>query len=134
MTIFLIVYMGDDIKRQITSVGVVLIQLSTSQILPRSQVLCMCKHWRRTYSMLVKPPTKDITTWNSMVIIMSSNHWIKMVNNLFSIANKKAIDIHLVLVWQVHPKNLMLLQVFPPLPKHQHCKLSCGIINWGIYI
>jgi len=54
--------------------------------------------------------------------------------HFFSIVNKKAIDIHLVLVWQVHLTNPMLFQVFPPLPKHQHCKVSCGIINWGIYM
>jgi len=44
MTISFIVYMRDDIKKQIVGANIVLIQLSTSQILPRSQMLCMCNH------------------------------------------------------------------------------------------
>ncbi len=58
-----------------------------------------------------------------------------MVSSIcFPLPTKKTIFICLVLVWHVQPTHLMLHLVFLPLPKHQHCKVSYGIITWGIYI
>ncbi len=60
------------------------------------------------------------------MIIKSLDHNAK---NLFSIANKKVIYIHLVLILQLISTLLMLFQTFLQPLKHQPSKVYYGIID-----
>ncbi len=49
--------------------------------------------------------------------IVSSNHWIKIINKLFSITYEKLIY-HLMSLQPIHLTHLMVPWVFPLPPKH----------------
>ncbi len=119
--------MGDDIESHVASVGTILIQLSIGQITNATNVMHVSTLKKNLLSISKATNIRHISMefFNNHYVIKSMD---QNGNNLFSIANKKAIFIHLVLVWHVQPTHLVLHPIFLPLPKHQHCEVSYGII------
>jgi hypothetical protein len=119
------------LKGKCFSVGIVLIQLSPSQIAKVTNVMHVPTLKKNLFSV-----SKSTNKGHSNMEFIGNYCVVKLTDqngkfNLFSIANKKTI--FMVLLWH-EPMHLMLHLVFLPLPKHQHCKVSYGIIARGIYI
>ncbi len=96
MTTFLKFYMGDDTERQVVGVGIILIQLSICQ---NTKVINVMRVPTLKNLLSISKPTKK--GHSSMQFF--GNHCVmksldQTINNLFSIANKKAIYIHMVVV------------------------------------
>jgi len=131
----LIVYMGDDIERQVASVGIVLIQLSPSQITKVTNVIHV-----PTLKKNLLYVSKTMNKKHSSMEFFGNYCVIKLMDqngkfNLFSIANKKAIFNHLALVWHVQPTHLMLHMVFFAITKAPTLQsILCHHCLWHLHL